>query len=154
MNHIALTTVTVLTAGIALAAHAKSDPSLDGAPRTIQSEARASDNTAASLRALLVEWDQAGFNAPGKPGQPRVYGRGGYVTTGGGYGTIASLIRSAVSDVSAGRDVDAAPKIARARNLLAAGNLANARAIDDLHGAQATALIDARAGDLATGSTR
>jgi hypothetical protein len=75
------------------------------------------------MAALLAEWDRAGFIAPSKPGQYRVYGRNGYVTSGPGYSAMVSLIRSAVNDTRNGRDRDAAAKIAKARSLLAASNL-------------------------------
>ena len=78
--------------------------------------------SAASLNALLAEWDRAGFLPPSKPGQSRVYGRNGYVTSGAGYDALVSLIRSAVTDVRAGRDREAATKIANARGILAAAS--------------------------------
>jgi hypothetical protein len=77
----------------------------------------------APLAALLAEWDRAGFIAPSKPGQYRVYGRYGYATSGPGYRAMVLLIRTAVSDTRNGRDRDAAAKIAKARSLLAASNL-------------------------------
>jgi hypothetical protein len=95
---------------------------LNGVARPFLSEARPGASSVASLNALLAEWDHAGFNAPGKPGQARVYGREGYVTTDGGYNFMVSLIRSAENDVRVGRDADAARKIAQARNLLTASN--------------------------------
>jgi hypothetical protein len=71
------------------------------------------------LNALLAEWDQAGFGTPSKPSQYRVYGRNGYVTNGGGYNYMVSLIRSAVSNIREGRTRDTAAEIAEARRLLA-----------------------------------
>jgi hypothetical protein len=126
MRYITLATVAALAVGIAVTAHAGNDPSVNGAPRATFSETRAAEGSAASLNALLAEWDHAAFNAPGKPGQSRIYGRDGYVTTGGGYNFMVSLIRSAASDVREGRDQEAAPKIAKARLLLASRNLRKA----------------------------
>jgi hypothetical protein len=83
----------------------------------------AESSVVASLNALLADWDRAGFVAPSKPGQYRLYGRNGYVTNGACYNAMVSLIRSAVSDTQQGRDHDALTKIAKARRLLAAGNL-------------------------------
>jgi hypothetical protein len=75
--------------------------------------------SAASLDALLSDWDRAGFNTPSKPSQYRVYGRNGYSISGPEYNTMVSLIRSAVRDAQQGRDQDAAIDIAKARGLLA-----------------------------------
>jgi hypothetical protein len=122
MRYITLATVAALAVGVATAAHAENAPAFNGNARTFFSEARPEASSVASLNALLSEWDHTGFNAPGKPGQSRVYGRDGYVTTGGGYNFMVTLIRSAVNDVREGRDQDAAPKIAKARILLAASN--------------------------------
>jgi hypothetical protein len=121
MKFITLAAVTAVALGVAVTAQAGNDLSFNGAERTIWSQAK--PDSSASLNALLAEWDRAGFNTPGKPGQPRVYGREGYVTTGGQYNVMVALIRSAVNDVRAGHDQDAAPKIAKARDLLAATNL-------------------------------
>ncbi len=77
----------------------------------------------ASQTSLLAEWDQAGFIAPSKPSQYRVYGRSGYMTSGPEYNAMVSLIRGAVSDASKGRDRDAETKVANARSLLAASHL-------------------------------
>jgi hypothetical protein len=74
------------------------------------------------LTALLAEWDQAAFGTPSKPSQYRVYGRNGYVTNGGGYNYMVSLIRSALSNIREGRDRDSAAEIAEARRLLATTN--------------------------------
>jgi hypothetical protein len=122
MRYIALATVAALAAGVAVTAHAENAPAFNGNARTFVSEARPEASSVASLNALLVEWDHAGFNAPGKPGQSRVYGRDGHVTTGGGYNFMVTLIRSAVNDVRELRDQEAAPKVAKARILLAASN--------------------------------
>jgi hypothetical protein len=118
MKYITLAAVTALALGVAVTAHAGNEPSFNGATWS-----QAKPDSDASLNALLAEWDQAGFNTPAKPGQPRVYGREGYVTTGGEYNVMVGLIRSAANDVRAGHDQDAAPKIAKARDLLAASNL-------------------------------
>jgi hypothetical protein len=75
--------------------------------------------SAASLDALLSDWDRAGFNTPSKPSQYRVYGRNGCSISGPEYNTMVSLIRSAVRDAQQGRDQDAAIDIAKARGLLA-----------------------------------
>jgi hypothetical protein len=122
MRYIALATVAALAVGVAVTAHAESASAFNGKARTFVSEAGPEASSVASLNALLAEWGHAGFNAPGKPGQSRVYGRAGYVTTGGGYNFMVTLIRSAVNDVQEGRDQEAAPKIAKARVLLAASN--------------------------------
>jgi hypothetical protein len=121
MSYITLAAVTALALGAAVTAQAGNDPSFSSPEQTILSQAK--PGSGASLNALLAEWDQANFNTPGKPGQARVYGREGHVTTGGEYNVMVGLIRSAVSDVRAGNDQDAAPKIAKARDLLAATNL-------------------------------
>lgn len=98
----------------------------NSAPITDRSESDAPlirGSSSAALNVLFSEWDHAAFNPPGKPGQSRVYGRDGYVTTGGGYNYMVTLIRSAATDVREGRDRDAAPKIATVRRVLAASNL-------------------------------
>jgi hypothetical protein len=122
MRYITLATVAALAVGVAVAAHAENAPAFNDNARTFVSEARPEASSAASLNTLLSEWDHAGFNSPGKPGQSRAYGRDGYVTTGGGYNFMVALIRSAVNDVREGRDQGAAPKIAKARILLAASD--------------------------------
>ncbi len=71
-----------------------------------------------SLAALLAEWDRAAFVPPSKPGQYRVYGRNGYVTTGPGYNAMVALIRSARQDYAEGREHDGATKTARVERLL------------------------------------
>jgi hypothetical protein len=75
-------------------------------------------SSAVALRELFADWDRIGFSAPGKPGQFRVYGRGGYVTSGPGYNTMVTLMRIAAADSRAGRDEEALAKIAKVRNLL------------------------------------
>ena len=122
MRYITLATVAALAVGAAVAAQAENAPAFNGNARTPFLETKPEASSVALLNALLAEWDHAGFNAPGKPGQSRVYGRDGYVTTGGGYNFMVTLIRSAVNDVREGRDQEAAPKIAKARILLAATN--------------------------------
>ena len=122
MKYITLAAVATLTMGVVITAHAENILAFNGKARIFLAETRPDGSSAASLNTLLAEWDRAGFNTPGKPGQSRVYGRDGYVTTGGGYNVMVSLIRSAVNDVREGRDQEAAPKIAKARILLAASD--------------------------------
>ena len=74
--------------------------------------------SSAALQALSVDWDCIGFSPPSKPGQFRVYGSGGYVTSGPGYNTMVTLMRIAAADSRAGRDQEALDKIAKVRNLL------------------------------------
>jgi hypothetical protein len=76
-------------------------------------------SSAVAQQELYADWDRIGFSAPSKPGQSRVYGRGGYVTNGPGYNTMATLMRIAATDSQAGRDQEALEKIAKVRNLLA-----------------------------------
>lgn len=76
------------------------------------------ESNAASLNALLAEWYQAGFSSPDKPGQYRVYGRDGYVTSGPGYDAMVSLIRSAVREAQQGHARAEAVQIAQAKKLL------------------------------------
>ena len=45
------------------------------------------------------------------------------MTSGPGYNTMVSLIRTATNDVRNGKDHDAATEIAKARSLVAASNL-------------------------------
>lgn len=114
-----------LTAG---SAYAESSQHLCGSARpafpalvansSAESAPAAPGSSAASLSALLRDWDRAGFKAPMKPAQARVYGRAGYVTSGSEYHAMVSLIRSAIRDSAEGRDQDALTKIARARALL------------------------------------
>jgi hypothetical protein len=131
MKSIILAAITALAVGAAVTAHAETQPSAYSAGQPAYSGAitevadkasSVSGNNAASLTALLAEWDRAGFAAPIKPGQYRLYGRNGYMTSGPGYSAMALLIRSAVNDSRQGRDRDAATKIATAQNLLAASN--------------------------------
>lgn len=119
MKYIVLAAVTVFTMGTAATAHAKNQRSPDSAAQPAYSGAGSS---ATSLTALLAEWDRVGFVAPSKPGQYRVYGRNGYVTSGPGYNAMVSLIRSAVNDAQRGHNQGEAGKIANAQSLLAASN--------------------------------
>jgi hypothetical protein len=129
MKYTMLAALTALVVGVAATAHAENAQPLAGAAQPARSGASTelvsskadpgAMSSAASLNALLVEWDRAGFNPPSKPGQYRVYGRNGYVTTGPSYDAMVSLIRTAVSDARQGREQDAAIYIARARGLLA-----------------------------------
>ena len=73
---------------------------------------------AVELQSLFADWDRISFNPPSKPGQFRVYGSGGYVTSGPGYNTMVTLMRIAAADSRAGRDQEALEKIAKVRNLL------------------------------------
>ncbi len=75
-------------------------------------------SSAAPLSALLRDWDRAGFSAPSKPAQARVYGRDSITTSGGEYHAMVSLIRSAIRASAEGRDQDAMGKIERVRTLL------------------------------------
>jgi hypothetical protein len=100
MQYTALAAVAALAVGAAVTAHAQNERS--------------------SLNALLAQWDRAGFSSPSKPGQYRVYGRDGYVTSGPGYNAMVSLIRSAVIATQEGRDRDAVTEIAQASRLLTA----------------------------------
>jgi hypothetical protein len=129
MKYSTLATVTALVVGIAASANAQTVQSLSvsalpanvaaaSAPGASNAYEQVGSN-AASLNALLAEWDQAGFNPPSKPSQYRVYGRNGYVTSGPGYNAMVTLIRSAVRDARQGRDQDAAAHIAEARSMLA-----------------------------------
>jgi hypothetical protein len=130
MNTTILATIAALAVGAAVSAHADNEqsrqrvgqPAYSGSGFTDVTHAEAGRN-AASLTSLLAEWDQAGFATPSKPGQYRVYGRNGYVTSGSGYNAMVSLIRSAVNDTREGRVRDAEIKIAKAKGLLAASNL-------------------------------
>jgi hypothetical protein len=120
MKYIMLAAVTAFAVGTAVTAHAETRPSPDSAAQAAYSAVRSS---VVSLTASFAEWDRAGFNAPSKPGQYRVYGRDGYVTSSPGYNTMVSLIRTAAYDGRNGKDHDAATEIAKARSLLAASNL-------------------------------
>ena len=75
-------------------------------------------SSAAPLSALLQDWDRAGFEAPTKPAQARIYGRNGYVTSGGEYHAMVSLLQSAIRDSHKGRDEAALGKITRVKALL------------------------------------
>jgi hypothetical protein len=119
MKYIVLAAVTAFAVGTAVTAHAENQRSPDSAAQPAYAGA---PTGATSLAALLAEWDRAGFVPPVKPGQYRVYGRNGYVTSGPGYNAMASLVRSAVNDAQRGHDHDAARKIAGAQSLLAASN--------------------------------
>jgi hypothetical protein len=117
MKYIVLAAVTASAVGTAVTAHAEIQPFPDSAARPVYAGA------GSGATALFAERDRAGFNAPSKPGQYRVYGRDGYVTSGPGYNTMVSLIRTATNDVRNGKDHDAPTEIAKARSLLAASNL-------------------------------
>jgi hypothetical protein len=131
MKYTILAAVAALAVGTWGTAHAQNAQSVASAgaasaPAAYQPSAGAASapaayqqGSAASLDALLSDWDRAGFNTPSKPSQYRVYGRNGYSISGPEYNTMVSLIRSAVRDAQQGRDQDAAIDIAKARGLLA-----------------------------------
>jgi hypothetical protein len=131
MKYTILAAVAALAVGTWGTAHAQNAQSVASAgaasaPAAYQPSAGADSapaayqqGSAASLDALLSDWDRAGFNTPSKPSQYRVYGRNGYSISGPEYNTMVSLIRSAVRDAQQGRDQDAAIDIAKARGLLA-----------------------------------
>jgi hypothetical protein len=121
MKHLMLAALTAFAVANVATAHAENQRATGTAAQPATSEA---GSNGASLTALLAEWNRAGFVAPSKPGQYRVYGRPGYVTSGPGYNAMVSLIRSAESDTRRGYDQDTARKIAIARSLLAASNSA------------------------------
>lgn len=129
MKYAIVAAVTALVAGAAATAHAADPGSLrDAAPSgavpaasapAAASAGQASGGNQVALSALLADWDRAGFNSPSKPGQYRVYGHNGYVTSGPGYDAMVASIRSAVTDAQRGDDRQAAEHIAQARSLLA-----------------------------------
>lgn len=124
----ALLTATFAFALTAGAAHAQSSQYAFGSARSAYPAAVAHGSapnalaipgsSAAPLSVLLRDWDRAGFSAPSKPAQARVYGRNGITASGGEYHTMVSLIRSAIKDSAEGRDQNAMGKIARVRTLL------------------------------------
>jgi hypothetical protein len=131
MKYIMLAAVTALAVGTAVTAHAENERPRYGSAQPADSGTKsaaaretnaATGSNVASLTMLLAEWDQAGFDTPSKPGQYRVYGRDGYVTSGPGYNTAVALIRSAVNASREGRLRDAETEVAKARSLLAASN--------------------------------
>jgi hypothetical protein len=75
-------------------------------------------SSAVALQTLFADWDRIGCSPPSKPGQFRVYGSGGYVTSGPGYNYMVTLMRIAAADARAGRDQEALGKIDKVRNLL------------------------------------
>jgi hypothetical protein len=83
-----------------------------------------SASSATQLKALLEDWDRAGFTTPSKPSQYRVYGRDGHVTDGPGYNAMTSLIRAAMRDSRLGHEREALIAIARAQALLGRGTTA------------------------------
>src|SRR5258708_39740667 len=116
MKSIILAAVTALAVGAAVTAQRETQPSTHGTGEPAYSggitevadkASLESGNRTASLTALLAEWDRAGFAAPSKPGQYRVYGRNGYRTSGPGYNAMALLIRSAANDSRQGLNRDA-----------------------------------------------
>jgi hypothetical protein len=128
MKYMLLAALTVLAAGTVASAYAETVHSSQFALQPVHagvlSEPAASSvnlqhgRNAASLNALLVEWHQAGFITPSKPAQSHVYGHNGYETSGPGYYTMISLIRSAENDARQGRERDETASIAEAQSLL------------------------------------
>jgi hypothetical protein len=87
MRFTILAAVAALAAATAASANAENARSHDSATQIansgtcselVASKAYLERANAASLKALLAEWDQAGFGPPSKPAQYRVYGRNGY----------------------------------------------------------------------------
>jgi hypothetical protein len=122
MKYVMLAAAAMLAAGAVDTAYAQNGPSSYNGVGTATAPTEQVGTGVTSLSALLAAWDRAGFVPPSKPGQFRVYGRNGYVTSGPGYNAMVSLIRSAVNDVREGRAREAESKIASARGLLAATN--------------------------------
>ncbi|HYZ47521.1 MAG TPA: hypothetical protein VE567_01365 [Sphingomonas sp.] len=126
-RHSTLLATTLAFALSTAAAYAEGDRTLDAARSSFPVAAAGGfaatarvvpGSSAAALSALLREWDRAGFSAPSKPAQARVYGQDGAVTTGGEYHAMVSLIRAAIRDSTDGRDQAALNEIAKARTLL------------------------------------
>jgi hypothetical protein len=122
MKSLMLTAIAAIAVGAVVIAHAQSV--YPGGVSAVGSQAygeTASRNP--SLPASLAEWDRAGFAPPSKPGQHRVYGRDGYVTTGLGYNAIVALISSTLQDYAESREHDEATKTAGAEPLLVSGTV-------------------------------
>jgi hypothetical protein len=113
MRQILFTAVAACAVIAAGAAYAQRNPLEPVQPSYVSSV-----GSAAQLNALLAQWNRIGFNPPSKPGQFRVYGRDGHVTSGPLYNTMVSLIRSAANDSRLGREQEALTKIAKLRGLL------------------------------------
>jgi hypothetical protein len=79
MKHVFLAAAAALIAAGG-SAYAQPNPLEPGRPGFSNSA-----SSATQLKALLEDWDRAGFTAPSKPSQYRVYGRAGHVTDGPGY---------------------------------------------------------------------
>ena len=126
-NRTLLAAFTALTV-VSGTAHAEIGPDPSGSARQAHfasateasepSDAALTGGSSAALSALLRDWDRAGFSAPSKPGQSRVYGRDGYVTSGPEYNAMVALIRSAITETRKGHDQEAFAMIAKARTLL------------------------------------
>jgi hypothetical protein len=56
----------------------------------------------AELKQLLQDWNEAGFDAPSKPGQAIVHGRNGRVSSGAEVTLMVSQIRQAIADCQHG----------------------------------------------------
>jgi hypothetical protein len=92
MKKLVFAVVTAIAVAAAATAHAENERTPDSAARPAVSGATAEAAAShaysepgggtALLNALLAEWGRAGFNPPSKPGQYRVYGRNGFVTSG------------------------------------------------------------------------
>src|SRR5271167_4457666 len=127
MKYFAFAAAAMLAVAAVNPAYALSEPTSFSATQTTSSLTgpRAADTAAVheDLSALQSEWDRAAFQAPDKPSQYRVYGRDGYETSGPEYDTLVTLMRSAETEVQAGRDRKAATNIAEARSLLAASDI-------------------------------
>jgi hypothetical protein len=119
MKYTILSTVAALALGIVSAAHAQSAAAVQPAGTAMVSASASShQGSVTSLSALRADWDRAGFNAPTKPSQYRVYGRDGASISGPEYNQMVELIRSAVTETRQGRDQAASLHIARATSLL------------------------------------
>lgn len=123
MKHVFLVAVAALTvaAGSAYAQRNTPEPERPGFANPMRSDAQ--------LKVLLEAWDRAGFTAPSKPSQYRVYGRDGYVTDGPGYNAMVSLIRAAMRDVRLGHEQEALAEIGRAQALLGRGTSTSNRQV-------------------------
>lgn len=114
MKHVFLAAAAAFTVA-AGSAYAETTPPEPGRPSL------SNPASATQLKALLEDWDRAGFITPSKPSQYCVYGRDGYVTDGPGYNAMVSLIRAAMRDARLGHERKAMTEIARAQALLGRG---------------------------------
>jgi hypothetical protein len=111
MKYTMLAATTAFAVSAAITAHAGNERSPYGTAQPARSNATAevvdttgseAGSSVSSFNALLAELERAGFVAPSKPSQYRVFGRNGYVTNGPGYNVMVALIRSAVNDSDKG----------------------------------------------------